>query len=151
MLLLFVSSTKINPIRSHEINTQAHRAVESVCTSSFNALNNLSKMLNKQTLLPGLVILVTGYLRNYRSTQTKVARKRWHVCVAYIFRMGIEMVILEGICRSVFLVRIVFKFEYIFDVWVTVHRSSMWNKISNRCHIILYLFGCVVVCPLGSR
>jgi len=27
-----------------------------------------------------------------------------------------------------------------FDVWLTVHRSSMWNKKPTRCHLVLYLF-----------
>jgi len=27
-----------------------------------------------------------------------------------------------------------------FDVCLTVHRSSMWNKKSTRCHLVLYLF-----------
>jgi len=27
-----------------------------------------------------------------------------------------------------------------FDMWLTVHRSSMWNKIPTRCHLVLYLF-----------
>jgi len=26
------------------------------------------------------------------------------------------------------------------DVWLTVHRSSMWNKKPTRCHLVLYLF-----------
>jgi len=26
------------------------------------------------------------------------------------------------------------------DVWLTVHRSSMWNKKPIRCHLVLYLF-----------
>ena len=25
-------------------------------------------------------------------------------------------------------------------VWLTVHRSSMWNKKPTRCHLVLYLF-----------
>jgi len=29
---------------------------------------------------------------------------------------------------------------YLFDVWLTVHRSSMWNKKPTRCHLVLYLF-----------
>ena len=29
---------------------------------------------------------------------------------------------------------------YKFDVWLTVHRSSMWNKKPTRCHLVLYLF-----------
>ena len=28
----------------------------------------------------------------------------------------------------------------VFDVWLTVHRSSMWNKKPTRCHLVLYLF-----------
>ena len=28
----------------------------------------------------------------------------------------------------------------LFDVWLTVHRSSMWNKKQARCHLVLYLF-----------
>ena len=24
-------------------------------------------------------------------------------------------------------------------VWLTVHRSSMWNKKPTRCHLVLYL------------
>ena len=27
-----------------------------------------------------------------------------------------------------------------FDVWLTVHRSSMWNKKPTRCHLVLHLF-----------
>jgi len=27
-----------------------------------------------------------------------------------------------------------------FDVWLTVHRSSMWNKKPTKCHLVLYLF-----------
>jgi len=27
-----------------------------------------------------------------------------------------------------------------FDVWLTVHRSSMCNKKPTRCHLVLYLF-----------
>jgi len=27
-----------------------------------------------------------------------------------------------------------------FDVWLTVHRSSMWNKKPTICHLVLYLF-----------
>ena len=27
-----------------------------------------------------------------------------------------------------------------FYVWLTVHRSSMWNKKPTRCHLVLYLF-----------
>jgi len=27
-----------------------------------------------------------------------------------------------------------------FDVWLTVHRSSKWNKKPTRCHLVLYLF-----------
>ena len=27
-----------------------------------------------------------------------------------------------------------------FDVWLTVHRSSMWIKRPTRCHLVLYLF-----------
>ena len=30
--------------------------------------------------------------------------------------------------------------DYKFDVWLTVHRSSMWNKKPTRCHLILHLF-----------
>jgi len=26
------------------------------------------------------------------------------------------------------------------DVWLTVHRSSVWNKKPTRCHLLLYLF-----------
>jgi len=26
------------------------------------------------------------------------------------------------------------------DVWLTVHRSSMWSKKPTRCHLVLYLF-----------
>ena len=26
------------------------------------------------------------------------------------------------------------------DLWLTVHRSSMWNKKPTRCHLVLYLF-----------
>ena len=29
---------------------------------------------------------------------------------------------------------------FTFDVWLTVHRSSMWNKKPTRCHLDLYLF-----------
>jgi len=25
-------------------------------------------------------------------------------------------------------------------MWLTVHRSSMWNKKPTRCHLVLYLF-----------
>jgi len=28
----------------------------------------------------------------------------------------------------------------LFDAWLTVHRSSMWNKKPTRCHLVLYLF-----------
>ena len=28
----------------------------------------------------------------------------------------------------------------LFDVWLTVHRSSMWNKKPTGCHLVLYLF-----------
>ena len=27
-----------------------------------------------------------------------------------------------------------------FDVWLTIHRSSMLNKKPTRCHLVLYLF-----------
>ena len=27
-----------------------------------------------------------------------------------------------------------------FDVWLTVHRSSMWIKRPTRCHLVIYLF-----------
>ena len=27
-----------------------------------------------------------------------------------------------------------------FDVWLTVHHSSMWNKKPTRCNLVLYLF-----------
>ena len=27
-----------------------------------------------------------------------------------------------------------------FDVWLTVHRSSVWIKKATRCHLVLYLF-----------
>ena len=27
-----------------------------------------------------------------------------------------------------------------FVVWLTVHRSSVWNKKPTRCHLVLYLF-----------
>ena len=30
--------------------------------------------------------------------------------------------------------------HYKFDVWLAVHRSSMWNKKPTRCHLVLYLF-----------
>ena len=30
--------------------------------------------------------------------------------------------------------------ENTFDVWLTVHRSSMWNRKPTRCHLVLYLF-----------
>jgi len=30
--------------------------------------------------------------------------------------------------------------KYTFDVWLTVHRSSMWNKKPTRCDLVLYLF-----------
>jgi len=26
------------------------------------------------------------------------------------------------------------------DAWLTVHRSSVWNKKPTRCHLVLYLF-----------
>jgi len=29
---------------------------------------------------------------------------------------------------------------YKFDMWLTVHRSSMWNKKPTRCHLVLCLF-----------
>jgi len=32
------------------------------------------------------------------------------------------------------------KVLYCFDVWLTVHRSSMWNKEPPGCHLVLYLF-----------
>jgi len=32
------------------------------------------------------------------------------------------------------------QFSCEFDVWLTVHRSSMWNKKPTRCHLVLYLF-----------
>jgi len=25
-------------------------------------------------------------------------------------------------------------------MWLTVHRSSMWNKKPTRCHLVLHLF-----------
>ena len=25
-------------------------------------------------------------------------------------------------------------------MWLTVHRSSMWNKKATSCHLVLYLF-----------
>jgi len=28
----------------------------------------------------------------------------------------------------------------VFDVWLTLHRSSIWNKKPTRCHLVLYLF-----------
>ena len=31
-------------------------------------------------------------------------------------------------------------FTFEFDVWLTVHRSSVWNKKPTRCHLVLYLF-----------
>jgi len=34
----------------------------------------------------------------------------------------------------------IYIYIYIFDVWLTVHRSSMWNKKPTRCHLVLYLF-----------
>ena len=46
------------------------------------------------------------------------------------------------ICRlillrvNIFLANVVEKF----DVWLTVQRSSMWNKKPTRCHLVLYLF-----------
>jgi len=27
-----------------------------------------------------------------------------------------------------------------FDVWLTAHLSSVWNKKPTRCHLVLYLF-----------
>ena len=33
-----------------------------------------------------------------------------------------------------------YQISFIFDVWLTVHRSSMWNKKPTRCHLVLYLF-----------
>jgi len=27
-----------------------------------------------------------------------------------------------------------------FDMWLTVHRSSTWNKKPTRYHLVLYLF-----------
>jgi len=27
-----------------------------------------------------------------------------------------------------------------FDLWLTMHHSSMWNKKPTRCHLVLYLF-----------
>ena len=27
-----------------------------------------------------------------------------------------------------------------FDVWLNVHRSSVWSKKPIRCHLVLYLF-----------
>jgi len=36
--------------------------------------------------------------------------------------------------------RIPTKYSQTFDVWLTVHRSSMWNKKPTRCHLVLYLF-----------
>jgi len=35
---------------------------------------------------------------------------------------------------------IVNKLMISFDVWLTVHHSSMWNKKPTRCHLVLYLF-----------
>jgi len=32
------------------------------------------------------------------------------------------------------------KYVYIFDVWLTVHRSSTWSKKPTRCHLVLYLY-----------
>jgi len=32
------------------------------------------------------------------------------------------------------------KMLQLFDVWLTVHRSSMCNKKPTRCHLVLYLF-----------
>jgi len=26
------------------------------------------------------------------------------------------------------------------ELWLTVHRSSMWNKKPTRCNLVLYLF-----------
>jgi len=31
-----------------------------------------------------------------------------------------------------------------FDVWLTVHCSSMWNKKPTKCHLVLYLFLLIV-------
>ena len=32
------------------------------------------------------------------------------------------------------------KLYFNFDVWLTVHRSSMWIKRPTRCHLVIYLF-----------
>jgi len=32
------------------------------------------------------------------------------------------------------------KYVSAFDVWLTVHRSSMWIKRPTRCHLVIYLF-----------
>ena len=29
---------------------------------------------------------------------------------------------------------------FYFDIWLTVHRSSVWIKRPTRCHLVLYLF-----------
>ena len=34
----------------------------------------------------------------------------------------------------------VYRINNKFDVLLTVHRSSMWNKKPTRCHLVLYLF-----------
>ena len=44
----------------------------------------------------------------------------------------------------VFLLLVIFFYGWsgisYFDVWLTVHRNSMWNKKPTRCHLVLYLF-----------
>ena len=41
----------------------------------------------------------------------------------------------------IFIECMLWKYEVIFtfDVWLTVHRSSTWNKKPTRCHLVLYL------------
>ena len=39
----------------------------------------------------------------------------------------------RGLCLGLY-------FFYEFDVWLTVHRSSMWNKKPTRCHLVYVYF-----------
>jgi len=38
------------------------------------------------------------------------------------------------------LLKMHFKPRLQFEVWLTVYRSSMWNKKPTRCHLVLHLF-----------
>jgi len=41
---------------------------------------------------------------------------------------------------SIFRQCVTFWDELVFDVWLIVHRSSVWIKKPTRCHLVLYLF-----------